>query len=42
MILGLAGDHCLNEALELYARVAEAVEAAEEIPAPPVLTDTPG
>ena len=42
VILGLAGDHCLNEALELYARVAEAVEAAEEIPAPPVLTDTPG
>jgi probable F420-dependent oxidoreductase len=42
MILGLTGDHCLNEALELYARVAEAVEAAEEIPAPPVLTDTLG
>jgi probable F420-dependent oxidoreductase len=34
VILGLAGDHCLNETLELYARVAEAAIEMSEVAAP--------
>jgi probable F420-dependent oxidoreductase len=34
VILGLAGDHCLSETLELYARVAEAAIEVSEVAAP--------